>query len=117
MTKRMRRVAALLTCGLVLASGTSVYAETITSKLGDNTYISLEVTEGQIWARTIASNSKTRVGGLRYPSSGSPSQLIDMGTVWGTDIAHLPAPSGWSIAKGNSYHLHGGFTATLHGAP
>ena len=26
MTKRMKRIAALLTCGLVLASGTSVYA-------------------------------------------------------------------------------------------
>lgn len=117
MKKRVRRLTALLMGCLVLTNGVNVFAKECISQLGDNTYISISVSKSTIYGRTLADNSRTTVGGSRYPSAGSPSQLIDMGKAYGQDIASLSAPSGWSIAKGTSFHTHGGFTATLYATP
>lgn len=114
MTKRKRNIVALvLVACLTLSSGIPVSAKEVTGKLGDGTYVKLEVSTTQIWALTVASNSTTRVNAFRYPVGGSPNQLIAMGTVTGSDIVHVTPPSGWSIGKGNSWHSHGDFTATL----
>lgn len=114
MKKRNRSIVALLLVGcLIMSNGTVVSAKEMITKLGDGTFISLDVSRGQIWARTVADNSTTKVTGYRYASSGSPNQLIRMETVTGGDIVYVTPPSGWSIGKGDSYHAHGGFTATL----
>ena len=56
MTKRMKRIAALLTCGLVLASGTSVYAGNAEGTLLGYP-ISLEVSVRKASAMTAGSDS------------------------------------------------------------
>ena len=64
MTKRMKRIAALLTCGLVLASGTSVYAGNAEGTLLGYP-ISLEVSVRKASAMTAGSYPKTSNRWLR----------------------------------------------------
>ena len=65
MTKRMKRIAALLTCGLVLASGTSVYAGNAEGTLLGYP-ISLEVSVRKASAMTAGSYPKTTIYPYRY---------------------------------------------------
>ena len=60
MTKRMKRIAALLTCGLVLASGTSVYAGNAEGTLLGYP-ISLEVSVRKASAMTVVPNQSPTI--------------------------------------------------------
>lgn len=82
MTKRMKRIAALLTCGLVLASGTSVYAGNAEGTLLGYP-ISLEVSVRKASAMTAGSYPKTTIYPYRYATGGSANQLIPMTAVSG----------------------------------
>ena len=74
MTKRMKRIAALLTCGLVLASGTSVYAGNAEGTLLGYP-ISLEVSVRKASAMTAGSYPKTTIYPYRYATGGSANFL------------------------------------------
>ena len=89
MTKRMKRIAALLTCGLVLASGTSVYAGNAEGTLLGYP-ISLEVSVRKASAMTAVSGGGT---------------------------ASVYAPDGWDIGKAESLHENGGVKAYLVAYP
>ena len=81
MTKRMKRIAALLTCGLVLASGTSVYAGNAEGTLLGYP-ISLEVSVRKASAMTAGSYPKTTIYPYRYATGGSATDSNDSG-FWG----------------------------------
>lgn len=98
MTKRMKRIAALLTCGLVLASGTSVYAGNAEGTLLGYP-ISLEVSVRKASAMTAGSYPKTTIYPYRYATGGSANQLIPMTAVSGGGTASVYAPDGWDIGK------------------
>ncbi len=116
MTKRMKRIAALLTCGLVLASGTSVYAETVYGKIED-AVIWLDVTTRRAKAETGGNYSSTTIYGYRHVTGGSANQLIAMTPVSGGAAAEVYAPNGWDIGKADSAHYHAGITQTLTAYP
>ena len=80
MTKRMKRIAALLTCGLVLASGTSVYAGNAEGTLLGYP-ISLEVSVRKASAMTAGSYPKTTIYPYRYATGGSAESLHENGGV------------------------------------
>ena len=103
MTKRMKRIAALLTCGLVLASGTSVYAGNAEGTLLGYP-ISLEVSVRKASAMTAGSYPKTTIYPYRYATGGSANQLIPMTAVSGGGTASVYAPDGWDIGKAESLH-------------
>ena len=88
MTKRMKRIAALLTCGLVLASGTSVYAGNAEGTLLGYP-ISLEVSVRKASAMTAGSYPKTTIYPYRYATGGSANQLIPMTAVSGGGTASV----------------------------
>lgn len=88
MTKRMKRIAALLTCGLVLASGTSVYAGNAEGTLLGYP-ISLEVSVRKASAMTAGSYPKTTIYPYRYATGGSANQLIPMTAVSGGGTARF----------------------------
>ena len=92
MTKRMKRIAALLTCGLVLASGTSVYAGNAEGTLLGYP-ISLEVSVRKASAMTAGSYPKTTIYPYRYATGGSANQLIPMTAVSGGGTASVYALS------------------------
>ena len=83
MTKRMKRIAALLTCGLVLASGTSVYAGNAEGTLLGYP-ISLEVSVRKASAMTAGSYPKTNYLSLSlcYRWKCKPTDSNDSG-FWG----------------------------------
>ena len=81
MTKRMKRIAALLTCGLVLASGTSVYAGNAEGTLLGYP-ISLEVSVRKASAMTAGSYPKTTIYPLCYRWKCKPTDSNDSG-FWG----------------------------------
>ena len=111
MTKRMKRIAALLTCGLVLASGTSVYAGNAEGTLLGYP-ISLEVSVRKASAMTAGSYPKTTIA-----TGGSANQLIPMTAVSGGGTASVYAPDGWDIGKAESLHENGGVKAYLVAYP
>ncbi len=116
MTKRMKRIAALLTCGLVLASGTSVYAGRADGYLS-SAPISLVVSSRHARAQTGGMYPKTIVYGYRHVTGGSANQLISMNPISGTAVAEVYAPNGWDIGKAKSEHYQGGISDTLEAYP
>lgn len=116
MTKRMKRIAALLTCGLVLASGTSVYAGNAEGTLLGYP-ISLEVSVRKASAMTAGSYPKTTIYPYRYATGGSANQLIPMTAFSGGGTASVYAPDGWDIGKAESLHENGGVKAYLVAYP
>ena len=116
MTKRMKRIAALLTCGLVLVSGTSVYAGSAEGTLLELP-ITLEVTVRRAYATTTGSYPKTTIYAHRYITGGSANQLIPMMAVSRGGTASVYAPDGWDIGKAESLHENGGVKAYLVAYP
>ncbi|MDY2997054.1 MAG: hypothetical protein SOU16_07060 [Faecalimonas sp.] len=110
---KRKRVAALLVGCMVLGSSMSVFAGSDCGVLKSGIAYDLKVAIREATANTWSDSAVTKVTGYRYPSSGNPSQVINMGTKSGGASVSITPPAGWVMYKAESYHSSGGYYANL----